>query len=148
MFTGIKLTVVYAFIAVVAGEFVLSGSGFGYQIAFAYNNFDNPTMYGLMLLMLVFVGDDQRLAATWPKRVCTGASEGRRHEHHRHHATARSRGTRTRWMRCVVLIVVLVALWQIAERIARPRCADHARAYRAARGAYRERCGFPGEPVM
>jgi ABC-type nitrate/sulfonate/bicarbonate transport system permease component len=56
VFTGIKLTVVYAFIAVVAGEFVLSGSGFGYQIAFAYNNFDNPTMYGLMLLMLLFVG--------------------------------------------------------------------------------------------
>jgi ABC-type nitrate/sulfonate/bicarbonate transport system permease component len=56
VFTGIKLTVVYAFIAVVAGEFVLSGSGFGYQIAFAYNNFDNPTMYGLMVLMLVFVG--------------------------------------------------------------------------------------------
>lgn len=56
VFTGIKLTVVYAFIAVVAGEFVLSGSGFGYQIAFAYNAFDNPTMYGLMLLMLVFIG--------------------------------------------------------------------------------------------
>ena len=56
VFTGIKLTVVYAFIAVVAGEFVLSGSGFGYQIAFAYNNFDNPTMYGLMVLMLLFVG--------------------------------------------------------------------------------------------
>jgi ABC-type nitrate/sulfonate/bicarbonate transport system permease component len=55
VFTGIKLTVVYAFIAVVAGEFVLSGSGFGYQIAFAYNAFDNPTMYGLMLLMLVFI---------------------------------------------------------------------------------------------
>lgn len=56
VFTGIKMTVVYAFIAVVAGEFVLSGSGFGFQIAFAYNNFDNPTMYGLMLLMLAFVG--------------------------------------------------------------------------------------------
>lgn len=56
VFTGIKLSVVYSFIAVIAGEFVLSGAGFGYQIAFAYNNFDNPTMYGLMLLLLVFVG--------------------------------------------------------------------------------------------
>lgn len=56
VFTGIKLSVVYSFIAVIAGEFVLSGSGFGYQIAFAYNNFDNSTMYGLMLLLLVFVG--------------------------------------------------------------------------------------------
>lgn len=56
VFTGIKLSVVYSFIAVIAGEFILSGSGFGYQIAFAYNNFDNETMYGLMLLLLFFVG--------------------------------------------------------------------------------------------
>jgi ABC-type nitrate/sulfonate/bicarbonate transport system permease component len=56
VFTGIKLAVVYSFIAVIAGEFVLAGSGFGFRIAFAYNNFDNPTMYGLMLLLLVFVG--------------------------------------------------------------------------------------------
>jgi NitT/TauT family transport system permease protein len=56
VFTGIKLSIVYSFIAVIAGVFVLSGAGFGYQIAFAYNNFDNPTMYGLMLLLLLFVG--------------------------------------------------------------------------------------------
>lgn len=56
VFTGIKLSVVYSFLAVIAGEFILSGAGFGYQIAYAYNNFDNPTMYGLMLLLLVFVG--------------------------------------------------------------------------------------------
>lgn len=69
VFTGIKLTVVYAFIAVVAGEFVLSGSGFGYQIAFAYNNFDNPTMYGLMVLMLVFVGTLNALLRTAEARL-------------------------------------------------------------------------------
>jgi ABC-type nitrate/sulfonate/bicarbonate transport system permease component len=56
VFTGVKLTIVYSFIAVIGGEFVLSGAGFGYQIAYAYNNFDNPTMYGLMLLLLLFVG--------------------------------------------------------------------------------------------
>lgn len=56
VFTGVKLTIVYSFIAIIGGEFLLSGAGFGYQIAFAYNNFDNPTMYGLMLLLLVFVG--------------------------------------------------------------------------------------------
>jgi NitT/TauT family transport system permease protein len=55
VFTGIKLTVVYAFIAVVAGEFVLAGAGFGFRIAFAYNNFDNPVMYGLIVLLLAFV---------------------------------------------------------------------------------------------
>ena len=55
VFTGMKLTIVYSFIAVIGGEFVLSDAGFGYQIAYAYNNFDNPTMYGLMLVLLVFV---------------------------------------------------------------------------------------------
>lgn len=69
VFTGIKLTVVYAFIAVVAGEFVLSGSGFGYQIAFAYNNFDNPTMYGLMVLMLCFIGTLNALLRTAEARL-------------------------------------------------------------------------------
>src|SRR3546814_9942046 len=48
VFTGVKLSIVYSFIAVIGGEFLLSGTGFGYQIAFAYNNFDNQTMYGLM----------------------------------------------------------------------------------------------------
>lgn len=56
VFTGIKLAIVYSFIAVIGGEFVLSGAGFGYQIAYAYNNFDNRTMYGLMLILLLFVG--------------------------------------------------------------------------------------------
>jgi NitT/TauT family transport system permease protein len=56
VFTGVKMVIVYSFIAVIAGEFVLSGAGFGYQIAFAYNNFDNATMYGLLLTLLVFVG--------------------------------------------------------------------------------------------
>ncbi|WP_244831299.1 ABC transporter permease [Caballeronia sp. TF1N1] len=69
VFTGIKLTVVYAFIAVVAGEFVLSGSGFGYQIAFAYNAFDNSTMYGLMLLMLIFVATLNALLRTAETRL-------------------------------------------------------------------------------
>lgn len=69
VFTGIKLTVVYTFIAVIAGEFVLAGSGFGYRIAFAYNNFDNPTMYGLMLLLLLFVGTLNMLLHTAEQRL-------------------------------------------------------------------------------
>ncbi|WP_233213878.1 ABC transporter permease [Pollutimonas nitritireducens] len=56
VFTGIKLAIVYSFIAIIGGEFLLSGAGFGYQIAFAYNNFDNRTMYGLMFLLLTFIG--------------------------------------------------------------------------------------------
>ena len=53
LFTGAKLSVAYAFIGVIASEFILSGSGIGYSIAYAYNNFDNRKMYGLMLLVIV-----------------------------------------------------------------------------------------------
>ena len=53
LFTGIKLTFAYAFIGVIASEFILSGQGIGYAIAYAYNNFDNRTMYGLMLLVIL-----------------------------------------------------------------------------------------------
>ena len=53
--TGVKLVVAYAFIGVIASEFILSGLGLGYAIANAYNNFDNSTMYGAMLLIVVVV---------------------------------------------------------------------------------------------
>jgi NitT/TauT family transport system permease protein len=55
LFTGVKLAVAYSFIGVIASEFILSGSGLGYEIAYAYNNFENPKMYALMLLVLVSV---------------------------------------------------------------------------------------------
>ena len=69
LFTGLKLAIVYAFIGVIAGEFVLSGAGFGFQIAFAYNSFDNPTMYGLMVLLLGFVGGLNMLLYSWERRL-------------------------------------------------------------------------------
>ncbi len=56
LFTGVKLAVAYSFVGVIASEFILSGAGLGYQVAYAYNNFDNRTMYGLMLLIVVVVG--------------------------------------------------------------------------------------------
>ncbi len=55
MFAGVKLAVAYAFIGVIASEFILSGAGLGYAIAYAYNNFENRTMYGLMLLVVLVV---------------------------------------------------------------------------------------------
>jgi NitT/TauT family transport system permease protein len=52
LFSGLKLAVTYSFIGVIAGEFILSTSGLGHEIAFAYDNFDNPRMYGLILFVL------------------------------------------------------------------------------------------------
>ena len=69
LFTGLKLSIVYSFIGVIAGEFVLSGAGFGFEIAFAYNSFDNATMYGLMILLLGFVGGLNMLLYSWERRL-------------------------------------------------------------------------------
>jgi len=56
LFGGVKLAIAYSFIGVIAGEFILSTRGIGHQIAFAYDNFDIVTMYGLILFVLIVVG--------------------------------------------------------------------------------------------
>jgi NitT/TauT family transport system permease protein len=55
LFTGVKLALAYSFIGVIAGEFILSGGGLGFSIAYAYDNFDSRTMYALMMLVLLIV---------------------------------------------------------------------------------------------
>jgi NitT/TauT family transport system permease protein len=52
LLTGVKLAVAYAFIGVIGAEFIMSRTGIGYEISFAYNNFDNKIMYPLILLIL------------------------------------------------------------------------------------------------
>jgi NitT/TauT family transport system permease protein len=74
LFTGIKLAVAYAFIGVIASEFIMATSGLGYSIAYAYNNFDNRTMYALMLFVIVLVGAINMALYGWEKR-----SMARRH---------------------------------------------------------------------
>lgn len=53
LFTGVKLSVAYSFIGVVGSEFILSTGGLGYQIGFAYHDFNNKTMYALILFILL-----------------------------------------------------------------------------------------------
>jgi len=53
LFTGVKLAVSYAFIAVIASEFILAPAGLGRLIADAYADFNNPRMYALMLLLVI-----------------------------------------------------------------------------------------------
>src|SRR6202045_3378486 len=53
LFTGVKLSVIYGFIAVVASEFILAQAGLGRDIADAYADFNNPRIYALMLFLLV-----------------------------------------------------------------------------------------------
>ena len=53
LFNGFRLALSYALIGVIAGEFILSGSGLGYAISYAYGAFETRTMYGLMLFVLL-----------------------------------------------------------------------------------------------
>ena len=50
--TGAKLAVAYSLIGIIGAEFIMSRGGMGYEISFAYTNFDNATMYPLILLVL------------------------------------------------------------------------------------------------
>ena len=55
IFTGAKLAFGYAVTGVIGSEFILADSGFGYDIAFAYNNFEDKKMYALLLFLLLLV---------------------------------------------------------------------------------------------
>jgi NitT/TauT family transport system permease protein len=67
--TGIKLAVAYSVIGIVAGEFILASAGIGKRIAFGYNDFDNRTMYGMLLLLLVMVMAVNGALSLWEKRL-------------------------------------------------------------------------------
>lgn len=69
LFTGVKLALAYSFIGVLAGEFILSSSGLGYSIAYAYDNFDNRTMYALVLFVLVLVTVMNTALHLWEQRL-------------------------------------------------------------------------------
>jgi len=69
IFTGFKLAVAYSFIGVIGAEFITSNRGIGYEIAFAYNNFDNRVMYPMILLVLVVVITINMSLHHWERRL-------------------------------------------------------------------------------
>jgi NitT/TauT family transport system permease protein len=69
LFTGVKLAVAYAFIGVIAAEFIMATSGLGYAIAYAFNNYDNRTMYALMLLIFILVIGVNAVFHGWEQRL-------------------------------------------------------------------------------
>jgi NitT/TauT family transport system permease protein len=54
LLSAAKLALAYAFIGVIGSEFIMAKNGMGYEIGYAYTNFDNATMYPLILLILLF----------------------------------------------------------------------------------------------
>lgn len=69
IFTGFKLAVAYSFIGVIGAEFITSNRGIGYEIAFAYNNFDNRVLYPMILLVLVVVITVNMSLHVWERRL-------------------------------------------------------------------------------
>jgi NitT/TauT family transport system permease protein len=67
--TGVKLAVAYSLIGVVGSEFIMSRGGIGYEISFAYTNFDNATMYPLIVLILTLSIVLNGLLSGWEKRL-------------------------------------------------------------------------------
>lgn len=55
VFTGAKLAFGYAITGVLGSEFILADAGFGYDISYAYNNFEDRKMYGLLLFLLLVI---------------------------------------------------------------------------------------------
>jgi NitT/TauT family transport system permease protein len=67
LLTAAKLALAYAFIGVIGSEFILARTGMGYEIGFAYTNFDNATMYPLILLILLLSIFANGLLSKWEK---------------------------------------------------------------------------------
>ena len=67
--TGAKLAVAYALIGVIGSEFIMSRGGVGYEIGFAYTNFDNATMYPLIVLILVVSVAINSALSFWERRL-------------------------------------------------------------------------------
>lgn len=67
--TGVKFAVAYSLIGIIGSEFVMSTEGMGFEISFAYTNFDNATMYPLILLILIVSISINLLVGLWEKRL-------------------------------------------------------------------------------
>ena len=67
--TGGKFAIAYSFLGVLGSEFILANGGIGYEISFAFGDFDNKTMYALILLVLIIVSIANAVLFAWERSV-------------------------------------------------------------------------------
>ena len=125
LFTGVKLSVSYGFIAVIAAEFILAPAGLGRDIAEAYADFDNRRMYALILFILIVAHLGQRRAARL--RHALGP-------------TAQRRPLMTATRRAADTLVILFALLADLGAVAQDRRRDRTA------GAAADTCLSPAQP--
>jgi ABC-type nitrate/sulfonate/bicarbonate transport system permease component len=124
IFTGAKLALGYSITGVIGSEFILSTHGVGYAIAFAYNDFDDSTMYAL----LVFV-----FAAVSVLTLILHAAEQRVQYRARSGATERSPGVIKFFDRMIgiaIVALVIFIVWQLLyDKVGREALASPAMAF-------------------
>jgi NitT/TauT family transport system permease protein len=69
LLSGAKLAIVFSIIGVVASEFLMAREGMGFEISYAYNNFDNARMYPLIVLVIVFSVTVNSMLLRWERRL-------------------------------------------------------------------------------
>jgi ABC-type nitrate/sulfonate/bicarbonate transport system permease component len=107
--TGTKLSFSYSITGVLGSEFILATSGFGYTISFAYNNFDDSTMYALLLFLLTVVACLTLLMHRAQQSVHHRSGAGGRHDDVSGAAKA---------LAGLVVAVLIVGAWQGAHGFA------------------------------
>ena len=110
IFTGIKLAFGYAITGVIGSEFILSNNGLGYGIAYAYNNFDDPTMYADLVFLLVTVSFLTLALHSWEARLQYRARSG---------ATSRESAapSANRHVGFLIILAIILLGWEIVFRI-------------------------------
>ena len=69
LLSGAKLAIAFSIIGVVASEFLMAREGMGFEISYAYNNFDNARMYPLILLVILFSVTVNGVLLRWEARL-------------------------------------------------------------------------------
>lgn len=67
--TGVKFAVAYSLIGIIGSEFIMSSDGMGFEISFAYNNFENHTMYPLIVLILIISIGINLVVSWWEQTI-------------------------------------------------------------------------------
>jgi NitT/TauT family transport system permease protein len=69
LLSGAKLAIVFSIIGVVASKFLMAREGMGFEISYAYNNFDYARMYPLIVLVIAFSVTVNSLLLRWESRL-------------------------------------------------------------------------------
>ena len=107
VFNGGKLALGYAVTGVIGSEFILSNSGLGYSIAYAYNDFHDRTMYALLLFVVLLVSGLTALL-NWLERGVeyrSGSAQSSIRDG--------SSSLTERLLAAVIIAAVIIGLWQI-----------------------------------